>query len=249
MNLINDFSSAFKGIILITIIMLISSCAYQKVRALNHIYIEHRNNAGWALKDGDCEKAESEMLEAVDISKAIRDSLPNKKGAGHNLAEAYKLLGHIYSDDNCKKYQEALDAYNKSKELKEHIYGINDPLYAHILNDIAWHYHYKQKEYDISETLLLRAKVIYEQNIENFYLQMVYTNLGEVYQAQSRYDEADIMLAKMSEIVNGLLVSRKIDPVIGRYKLGIYASFLREQGRNEEAEVIENKINENKKLH
>lgn len=189
------------------------------------------------------------MLEAVKIAKAIRSKLPEVKAAGSDLAEAYKLLGTIYSDDNCKKYPEALSAYNKSIELREYIYGIDDPLYAHALNDLAWGYYYKQKEYDTAETMLLRAKKIYESNIgNNFYLQMVYASLGEVYRAQTRYNEAEEMFKKMTELINSLVTSRMITPDLVTYKFELYASFLTEQGRIQEAEAIKKKAEENKKI-
>ena len=204
MNLIKKYSGISKSIILFTIIIIVSSCtalSHQRARVLNNIYIEKRDNAGWALQEANCEKAESEMLEAVEISTAIRDTLPNVKEAGSNLAEAYKLLGTIYSDDNCKKYPEALDAYNRSLELREYIYGTDSPLYAHALNDLAWGYYYKQKEYDTAEAMLLRSKEIYEANINNKpYLVIVYTNLGEVYRAQGRIQEAEAIEKKKDEI-------------------------------------------------
>jgi len=190
----NNFLSY--GIPLLVTIMLLSSCAVfngSSARAHHYLYLDERNDAGYALQEGNCEKAENNMLEAVEFAKVIRSKLPEVKAAGSDLAEAYKLLGHIYSDDNCKKYPEALAAYNKSIELREYIYGIDDPLYAHALNDLAWGYYYKQKKYDTAETMLLRAKNIYETNPskrEN-YLTMVYTNLGEVYRVQGRIQEAE----------------------------------------------------------
>ena len=176
--------------------MLLSSCAAlnrSSARALHYLYQDKRNDAGYSLQEADCVKAENEMLEAVKIAKTIQDKLPEVKTAGSDLAEAYKLLGHIYSDDNCKKYPEALEAYNKSLELRKIIYGENNPLYAHALNDMAWGYYYKQKKYDKAEALLLRAKTIYETNpnTRGSYLPMVYTNLGEVYRAQGRIQEAE----------------------------------------------------------
>jgi len=184
------------GIALLVIIMLLSSCAAlnrSSARSLHYLYIDERNDAGYALQNGDCVKAENKMLEAVSIAKIIKSKVPEVKEAGSDLAEAYKLLGRVYSNDNCKKYPEALDAYKESIKLREYIYGVDDPLYAHALNDLAWGYYYKQKKYDTAETMLLRAKTIYETNpskIEN-YLTMVYTNLGEVYRAQGRIKEAE----------------------------------------------------------
>ncbi len=241
MNLKNNYIS--KGIIVFITIMLVSSCAGLNrfsARSLHYSYIHKRGDSYWALQKANCEKAESEMLEAVKISKRIREMMPEEKSAGSHLAEAYKLLGHIYSDDNCKRYPEALVAYNKSLELREYIFGLDDPLYAHALNDLAWGYYYKLNKYLPAETMLLRAKAIYEADGESErYLVITFTNLGKVYQALGRYDESDKMFRKMIEHVNNLVLCRELTSELASSQLNVYASALREQGRIQESVAIE----------
>jgi tetratricopeptide (TPR) repeat protein len=149
----------------------------------------------------------------------------------------------LSSDEKCQKYPEALAAYTTSLQIREKTYGKNSPEYANVLNDVAWGYYYQQGDYDQAEKLLKEALMTYESSGNNIGLEiMTLTNLGEVYQAQHKDDLAESMYRKTYEHVNNWYYEDRSKENIATMALQSYATFLRNQGRDEEANSIEARV-------
>jgi len=126
------------------------------------------------------------LTKALEIRKAVL-------GEEHwKVARSYMVIGNNYTSVNpylCSQF------HHKSLYLNKKLFGENSIQYAEALGDFGLNIHGQP---DSSEFYLRKAIAIYEQNhfSEKSNLIQYYKILGQLYYAQVKYSEFDVMLEK-----------------------------------------------------
>lgn len=238
------WSGALKAVMLLVLPLLLVACDgmnRSSARAVNYLYLEHRNAAGQALTEGDCATAEQEMREAIEAATHIKELVPDEVQADVTLSEAYKLLGHVYGSEHCARRAEAVGLYKQALSIREEALGPSDPLVANVLNDLGWNY-YEMGRYEQAEPVLVRALEIYEgSNDAPREAAMPPLNLAELYQALGRYADAEGMFERSLDAIQRAHLSGNASGKQVADHLTSYAGLLRQIGRIDEAEKLESR--------
>lgn len=138
-----------------------------------------------------------------------------------------------------KQYEEAGALYRKGIPILQEAFGPKDFFLAKALNQFGWLYK-NRGNLEQAESLYLRAMAIYEsKSVNEPNIALVSKNLAEVYRKQGKYADAEAMYKKSILIREKTFDSSHISIAL---VLEDYSSMLKELGRLEEAELLEERI-------
>lgn len=187
---------------------------------------------------GDILMREEKYKEAEEVfrrSLAIRqEKLPaNDSEIGKSLVNLAEPLAEL------KSFEESQALYRKGIPILQESLGPKDLFLAKALNLFGLLYQ-KQDNYEQAEPLYLRSLAIYEsKSVNEPNIALVAKNLAEVYRKQGKLEDAEAMFKK-----SVLIHEKAFDPRnIGiAYVLEEYSSLLKQMGRLEEAELIDERV-------
>ena len=190
------------------------------------------NTAGMlAYQEKDFVTAKELFERALETLELGNQPGPHAATTLNNLAAVHKNLGEI---------EQAELRYRNSLAIIETIQGPNHPDVAMGLNNLAALY-FSQQAFDKAEPLWKRSLRISEQILGNKHPHLVQllVTLGMVAQAQREFDQAETFYVRAIRITEHALKPDHpgLLPLYVRYE-----ALLRQANREEEADVIERKI-------
>ncbi|MDX2108322.1 MAG: tetratricopeptide repeat protein [Candidatus Melainabacteria bacterium] len=189
------------------------------------------NYADILMRNDKFKEAEEYYRKGLSIRQKKLASTDGEIGKNMvNLAEAL---------EEQKSFEEAIALYRKGIPILQEAFGPKDLYLAKALNHFGWLYR-DMGNLEQAESLYLRSMAIYEsKSVNEPNIAMVSKNLAEVYRKQGKFADAEDMYKK------SILIREKVyDPrhLSISYVLEEYSSLLKELGRVEEAELLDERI-------